>query len=383
MKRTFLLVYPRLLAGLLGMLLAALVLVEAGCARKLDDAQMSSQIQTKFSEDSGLSSKQLTVQANDGVVTLSGAVDNEAQREAAGKQAASVAGVKTVINNLQVSGASMAAAATPAAAEKPTPSTPTPNATTPAPPKTTPAKKPTKARAEAAANPPDNTQSDDNAQPADTTQAANDTPPADATPATPPADTPPPPPPPPAPKKLIIDQGTQLTVRLIDPIDSEKNQTGDTFRATLNAPLTSDGEEAVPAGVELVGHLVDVKSASKFSGKSDIVMQLDSLSSAGRTYSLQTDQYRKEGASRGKGTAEKVGGGAVIGSIIGALAGGGKGAAIGAAAGAGVGGGAQAASKGGQIKLPSETVLSFTLQAPITVVQSPADANRQKLGQSQ
>ena len=74
----------------------------------------------------------------------------------------------------------------------------------------------------------------------------------------------------------------------------------------------------------------------------------------------------------------------MLGGIIGALAGGGKGAAIGAAAGAGVGGGVQAASKSQQIKLPSETVLSFTLQAAITVVQAPsADANRQKLDNSQ
>jgi hypothetical protein len=190
------------------------------------------------------------------------------------------------------------------------------------------------------------------------------------------------PPPPAAPvvKKLIIDQGTQLTVRLIDPIDSEKNQTGDTFHATLNAALTSDGAEAVPAGVELTGHLVDVKSAGKFAGQSVVVLQLDSLASGGKSYSLQTDQYRKEGKSRGKNTAEKVGGGAIIGGIIGAIAGGGKGAAIGTAAGAGVGGGAQAASKSEQIKLPSETVLNFTLQAPITVVQAPpVDANRPKL----
>ncbi len=119
-------------------------------------------------------------------------------------------------------------------------------------------------------------------------------------------------------------------MRLIDPIDSEKNQTGDTFHATLNAPLSSDGEEAVPAGVELVGHLVSVKSAGKFAGQSEVVLQLDSISAGGKTYSLQTDQYKKTGSSRGKNTAEKVGGGAVIGGIIGAIAGGGKGAAIGA-----------------------------------------------------
>ena len=67
---------------------------EPGCARKPDDAKISSEIQSKFSQDSGLSTKQLTVQANDGVVTLSGNVDNDAQREAASRQAASVAGVK-------------------------------------------------------------------------------------------------------------------------------------------------------------------------------------------------------------------------------------------------------------------------------------------------
>src|SRR5256884_8395776 len=73
-------------------------------------------------------------------------------------------------------------------------------------------------------------------------------------------------------------------------------------------------------------------------------------------------------SSRGKNTAAKVGTGAGIGAIIGAIAGGGKGAAIGAAAGGGLGGGVQAATKGQQIKLPSETVLNFTLQAPVTVV---------------
>jgi hypothetical protein len=135
--------------------------------------------------------------------------------------------------------------------------------------------------------------------------------------------------------------------------------------------------------VELTGHLASVKSAGKFAGQSEVVMQLDSLTAGGKTYNLQTDQYKKTGSSRGKNTAEKVGGGAVIGGIIGALAGGGKGAAIGAAAGAGVGGGVQAATKSQQIKFPSETVLNFTLQAPITVVQSPApDANRPKLSDS-
>ena len=96
MKTTSLFVSSLILAIILG--------TGAGCARKPDDAKVSSDIQSKFSQDSGLSSKQLTVQANDGVVTIAGTVDNDAQREAAGRQAASIAGVKTVINRRCASG---------------------------------------------------------------------------------------------------------------------------------------------------------------------------------------------------------------------------------------------------------------------------------------
>ena len=117
-----------------------------------------------------------------------------------------------------------------------------------------------------------------------------------------------------------------------------------------------------------------------------MALQLDRISAGGKYYNLQTDQYRRQGSSRGKNTAAKVGAGAGIGAIIGAIAGGGKGAAIGAAAGGGLGGGVQAATKGQQIKLPSETVLNFTLQAPLTVVETkgpnrwPPPAGRQPVG---
>lgn len=353
-----------------------------GCARKPDDAKISSEVQGKFSQDSGLSSKQLTVQSSDGVVTIAGTVDNDAQREAASRQAASVPGVKTVVNNLKVADSSTVAASA-APPIVPAPASNTPPAVKPKAGITKPIAKISVAKdSNADANPAANA----NAKPtsatdASTADAAAPTPAASADNAAPP---PPTPPTPPSPRKLIIDPGTPVTVRLIDPIDSEKSQAGDTFHATLNAALTSDGEEAVPAGVELTGHLVDVKSAGKFAGQSLVVLQLDSLSAGGKTYSIQTDQWRKEGKSQGKNTAEKVGGGAILGGIIGAIAGGGKGAAIGTAAGAGVGGGAQAASKSQQIKLPSETVLKFILQEPVEVVQAPnPNANRPKLVDSQ
>src|SRR5579863_1309060 len=93
------------------LVLAIVLSVGLGCARKPDDAKISTEVQSKFSQDSGLSTKQLGVQSENGVVTLSGSVDNNAQREAASRQAASIPGVKEVVNNLQVG---MAPAATPA-----------------------------------------------------------------------------------------------------------------------------------------------------------------------------------------------------------------------------------------------------------------------------
>jgi hypothetical protein len=349
--------------------LAAVLLVGVGCSKKPNDAQVSTDVENKFSQDSGLSDKQLKVQASNGVVTLAGTVANDAQRDAAARQAASIPGVREVVNNLEV-GSSTATAA-------PAPPAESPANRAPHQPKGAPGRKSrhtreTRDQRSASNNPP---------MTADNSNSAPQPPAGDPPPA---PDTRSAPPPPPPPHKVTVEPGVQLAIRLVDAIDTEKNKLGDTFHATLNSPLSVDGEEVAPAGADVTGHIVDLKSAGKFAGQSVLVLQLDSFAVGSRTYNIQTDQYKKQGSSRGKNTAEKVGGGAIIGGIIGAIAGGGKGAAIGAAAGGGVGGGVQAASKSQQIKLPSETILNFTLQAPVTVVKAPnPSSNRPKLGDSQ
>src|ERR1041385_6370481 len=105
-----------------------------GCTKPPSDAQVTSDIQSKFNSDSGLQGKQLAVDAANGTVTLSGAVDNEAQRKAAAKYAASIPGVKQVVNNLTLSQAAMTTPApaptaseetpAPAPVQKPRPSAP-------------------------------------------------------------------------------------------------------------------------------------------------------------------------------------------------------------------------------------------------------------------
>jgi BON domain-containing protein len=335
-------------AVVLAVLTAAL-----GCSKAPNDAQMASDIQTKLNADSGLQGKQIAVQAANGTATLSGTVDNENQREAAARYASTEPGVKQVVNNLQV---------TPPVAQV-TPEEPAP---APEPAKPMRSSKPAASRPRSRSLP----------VASDSTPAPTPTTTAQMTPTPVPAPSSPPPP-----QKVTIPSGTTLAVRLVDAIDSETTQAGQTFHATLDSPLAVEGDVVIPAGYDVEGHAVTVQSAGKFAGKSVVELQLDRIAVGSKYYNIQTDHYKREGQSRGKNTAEKVGAGAGIGAIIGAIAGGGKGAAIGAAAGGGLGGGVQAATKGQQIKLPSETVLNFTLQGPLTVVPTTKgpDAGRQKL----
>ena len=81
-----------------GVLVLVLVMgVAVGCTKAPNDAQIASDVQSSFNADSGLQGKQLGVQAANGTVTLSGTVDNENQRAAAARYAATVPGVKQVI----------------------------------------------------------------------------------------------------------------------------------------------------------------------------------------------------------------------------------------------------------------------------------------------
>ena len=183
------------------------------------------------------------------------------------------------------------------------------------------------------------------------------------------------------PAKVTIPSGASLAVRLVDAISSATAQTGDTFHATLDVPVAVDGDVVIPAHYDVDGHVVNAQASGKFAGKALLELQLDRVKVGDRWYNIETDHYKQETGSRGKNTAEKVGGGAVVGAILGGIFGGGKGAAIGSVAGAGAGGGVQAASKKPDITLSSEKVLTFTLQAPVTVIpDDKAGARRQKAG---
>lgn len=348
------------LLGVVALVVMLTALTACNKAPVRTDSQTAVEVQARINSDSKIASQEIGVQAVNGVVTLSGTVGSEAERASAAGDAATVDGVKTVVNNLTVEEAQATpplAVAPGVAAQLPPP----------------PGKKLSRHAAQAPSKLADNggavgsmTGGDVGALP-----KSQPAPPPEPAVAQAPAPAPPP-------KKIAIPAGTQLTVRLNDPLDSERNHVGDSFHATLGAPIVIDDETAIPSGAEVVGRIVDVKSAGRFAGNSALTLELSSLSVNGKTYNIQTNQWSRQGKGEGKNTAIKAGGGAAVGAIIGGLAGGGKGAAIGTVAGAGAGTGVAATKKGEQIKLGPESTLSFLLINPVTVTQQ--STNNQNAG---
>jgi len=152
---------------------------------------------------------------------------------------------------------------------------------------------------------------------------------------------------------------------MIDSVDSEVSQVGQTFQASLDDPIIVNGEIAIPRGADIVAKLVEDKQSGKISGRTELTMDLVSIRINGRMVDLNTEEVTTSSQSQGNKSAKVIGGTAVVGAVLGGIFGGGKGAAIGATSGAGAGAAVQVLSKGQRVKIPSETRLSFTLQNPL------------------
>ncbi len=325
-------------------------LLLAGCnvlqsLRAPDDKAITSSVQAKLFEDPVLKTRDIRVSAQNGVVTLTGSVSTDLERGAAERMAGQVNGVKQVINQLAVGDA----AAQPGPQMEPSAQTAT------AEPRRAGRARPSRRNENSAVAPrtgaesyPGNAPS--TAAPAPATETASAPAPA-----------------PPQPQSYTIPAGTVVTVRLVDSIDSSRNRAGEEFAATLDSPIVVDNQVIVPRNSDARVRLVQARSAGHMTGRSELEVTLVSVSAGGTSYPVQSAAIQKQGASRGTRTAETVGGGAGLGALIGAIAGHGKGAAIGAAVGAGAGTAVQAATKGQQIQIPSETKLDFALKTPLTV----------------
>jgi hypothetical protein len=317
-----------------------------GCAKKsVSDESLVTAIQSKLYADDATKSANIKVEVKNGVVTLSGDVPSSDVELEAMKVANGTPGVANVNDQLKVNAAAAAMPATAANTPPTYPATSTPPAASNSKP--------------AAQTPP----ADATPAPVASTPTAT----ADATPA-PAAD----PSEAPAPRRrevaaLTVPAGSRLQVRMIDAIDSRKNTVGQTFNGTLDSPLISGNRVVIAAGAPVTVELTNARSAGRVKGSSELSVRVTNISANGRSYQVASDVYDEVGKGKGKQTAIRTGIGAAAGALIGGLAGGGKGAAIGSAAGGGAGFGYQFFTHGSQVKIPSESVLTFRLAEPLTV----------------
>jgi hypothetical protein len=175
-------------------------------------------------------------------------------------------------------------------------------------------------------------------------------------------------------KTYVLPIGSRVPVRTEETIDSGTAAEGQTYAAEIADDVPdANGDTVVPRGANAQIIIRSATKGNRFHGQSDLVLDLQSISVGGKEYLVSTtdlQQKGRQGVGANKRTAEFTGGGAALGAIIGAIAGGGKGAAIGAGAGAGAGVIGQVATKGGSIKVPAETMLTFQLDKPVQIISA-------------
>jgi hypothetical protein len=166
---------------------------------------------------------------------------------------------------------------------------------------------------------------------------------------------------------VTLPAGEAILVRMIDPVDSKRNEVGDVFKASLETDLAVNNVLVARRGSDAYVRLAYTKEARGLSGSSELQLELTRIIIDGHEFPVLSGEYTMKGKGRGGDTAKKVGGGAIVGAIIGGVAGGGTGAAIGAGVGGAAGAGAEILTRGRAVRVPSETLLEFRLEQPVTV----------------
>jgi hypothetical protein len=154
-----------------------------------------------------------------------------------------------------------------------------------------------------------------------------------------------------------IPSGSHATVRLNTSLSSATAHTGEIWGGTLTHDIVEHGKVVVRAGAPVKGKVTYVNRSGRLHKPGALTLRLSSIN--GET--VYSSRVSRQGKSHTKSNATKIGGGAGAGALIGAVAGGGKGAAIGAGAGAAAGTGVAAATGKQEVRIPAESVLTFTI----------------------
>jgi hypothetical protein len=174
---------------------------------------------------------------------------------------------------------------------------------------------------------------------------------------------------------LVLPSGTQISVRTDETIDSTKDAVGRLYSGRIQQDIVdSTGAVAIPSGtpaqLQVVNLNADSANQNGSQKASQFALDLHSVNLNGREYVVDSSSVAENGSAgygMNRRTAEYAGGGAGLGALLGAVFGGGKGAGIGTLAGGGLGAVAQYMTRGKQVQIPAESVLTFQLQQTLVL----------------
>ena len=168
-------------------------------------------------------------------------------------------------------------------------------------------------------------------------------------------------------RRDVLPANTELAIRTNENINATQSDVGKYYSAEVARTIEDqNGTVLVPKGAPVQLTIASVKNPTL--GQYQAELALHTITIGGHRYLVSSNTVTQQGTGglgKNKKTAEMVGGGALLGTVIGAVAGGGKGAAIGAVVGGAGGAGAQVLTKGKEVKVPAESVLTFQLSQPI------------------
>jgi hypothetical protein len=165
---------------------------------------------------------------------------------------------------------------------------------------------------------------------------------------------------------MTVPAGTVLQLRTNDAVGEKGAKDGQPVDFTVIRDVAINGYLAIPRGATVHGEITEVKHAGQLTGAPELALKVTALDIDGRTYPLDSDQFKVRGPNKTGHTVGNAIGGALVGALIGGAVGRGEGAAIGAVAGGGAGTAISAAGSP-HVWIPAEALVIFHLNSPVTV----------------
>ncbi|MGE5127640.1 MAG: hypothetical protein ACM3PV_15215 [Betaproteobacteria bacterium] len=171
----------------------------------------------------------------------------------------------------------------------------------------------------------------------------------------------------PAAEPIVLAAGTVLPIRLGETLASDKSQPEQKVLAELAADVRAGDRVVLPAGSEVVGHVVIAQQSGRVKGRARLVVGFDEVRAHGKSYAIEAARWDVTAESSKGRDAKIAGGAAAAGAIIGAIAGGGKGALKGGLIGGAAGGAAVLVTRGNEVELRSGVTHKITLRQALRI----------------